>query len=132
MANDVGEFAYAEAMTTRVDHHTEAATELLAEAHEWLADGDFLQASEKGWAAVERMAKATAEARGWPHASPGDLYHVIGRLADETSDKQLRTLFSSANALHQNSYEGWFTANFVAGGLRDAGEITRRLSVVIG
>ena len=119
-------------MTTRVDHHTEAATELLAKAHECLAADDLLQASKKGWDAVEQAVKAAAEARGWPHASPGDLYHVIGRLADETSDKQMQTLFSSANALHQNSYEGWFTANFVAGGLRDAGEITRRLSVVIG
>ena len=119
-------------MTTRVNHHTEAATEFLANAHEYLAAGDLLQASEKGWNAVERMVKAAAEARGWPHASRGDLYLAIGRLADETSDKQLRTLFSSANALDQNSYEGWFTDNFVAGGLKDAEEITRRLSAVIG
>ena len=118
-------------MTTRVDHHTEAATELLAEAHECLAGGDLLQASKKGWDAVERMVNAAADARAWPHASRGDLYRAIGRLADETSDKQLRTLFSSANALDQNSYEGWFTANFVAGGLKDAEEITRRLSAVI-
>ena len=119
-------------MTTRVNHHTEAATELLAKAHEYLAAGDPLRASGKGWDAVERMVKAAAEVRGWPHASRGDLYLAIDHLADETSDERLRNLFSSANALDQNSYEGWFTVNFVAGGLRDAEEITRRLSAVIG
>ena len=119
-------------MTTRVDHHTEAATELLAEAHEWLADGDFLQASEKGWAAVERVAKAAAEARGWPYASRGDLYRAIDHLADETSDERLQRLFRSANALHQNVYEGWFTAEFVADSLKDVDKIIRRLSAALG
>ena len=124
-------FAYAGTMTTRVDHHTEAATELLARAHTYLADGDLLQASEKGWDAVERMVKAAAESRGWRHASPSDLYQVISRLADETSDEQLQRLFRSANALHQNAYEGWFTTDFVADSLKDVEEITRRLSAAL-
>ena len=119
-------------MTTRVDHHTEAATESLAKAHQYLAAGDLLQASEEGWNAVERMVKAAAEARGWPHTSRGDLYLAIDHLADETSDERLQRLFLSANALDQNSYEGWMTADFVAGGLKDAEEIARRLSAVIG
>ena len=118
-------------MTTRVDHHTEAATELLAKAHEHLAAGDLQQASEKGWDAVERMVKAAAEARGWRHESRGDLYVAIDHLADETSDKQLRTLFSSANALDQNAYEGWFPVDFVADSLKDVEEITKRLSAAI-
>ena len=118
-------------MTTRVNHHTEAATELLAKAHECLAADDLLQASAKGWNAVERMVKAAAEARGWRHESRGDLYCAIDWLADETSDGRLQRLFLSVNALDQNSYEGWMTADSVAGGLKDAAEITRRLSAVI-
>ena len=118
-------------MTTRVNHHTEAATELLAEAHECLADGDLLQASKKGWDAVERMVKAAAEARGWRHESRGDLYLAIDHLADETSDGRLRNLFSSANTLDQNSYEGWFPADFVDDSLKDVEEITKRLSAAI-
>lgn len=124
-------FAYAGAMTTRVDHHAEAATELLAKAHTYLAEGDLRQASKKGWDAVERMVEAIAEDRGWRHASPGDLYQVISRLADETSDERLQRLFRSANALHQNVYEGWFTAEFVADSLKDVEEITRRLSAAL-
>lgn len=118
-------------MTTR-DHHTEGATELLAKAHECLADSDLLLASKRGWDAVERMVEAVAEGRGWRHACPGDLYQVISRLADETSDEQLQRLFRSANALHQNAYEGWFTTDFVADSLKDVEEITRRLSAALG
>ena len=118
-------------MTTRVEHRIEAATEFLAQAHACLANGDLRQASKRGWDAVERMVDAVAEERGWPHESPGDLYRVISRLANETSDKQLRTLFSSANALHWNASEGWFTTAFVVGGLKDAEEITKRLSAAL-
>ena len=118
-------------MTTRVDHHTETATEFLAQAHACLANDDLLRASKQGWDAVERMVEAVAEERGWRHASPDDLYRVIGRLADETSDEQLRGLFRSANALHWNAYEGWFTTTFVVGGLKDVEEITKRLSAAL-
>ena len=118
-------------MTTRVDHHTETATEFLARAHACLAEGDLLQASKQGWNAVERMVEAVAEERGWRHASPDDLYRVISCLANETSDEQLRRLFRSVNALHWNADEGWFTTAFVAGGLKDAEEITKRLSAAL-
>ena len=118
-------------MTTRVDYHTETATEFLAKAHTYLAEGDRLQASEKGWGATAHMVKAVAEDRGWRHASHRDLYQVIGRLVEETSDEQLRILFRSASALHQNFYEGRMDDGDVADGLADVEEIVRRLSAVI-
>lgn len=118
-------------MTTHVDYRTEAATEFLAQAHACLANGDLLQASKQGWNAVQRMVEAVAEERGWGYASPNDLYLAIDLLADETSDEQLRGLFSSADALHWNAYEGWFTTAFVVGGLKDAEEITKRLSAAL-
>ena len=119
-------------MTTRIDHHTEAATEFLVQAHACLAEGDLLKASKQGWNAVERMVEAVAGNRGWRNATPGDLYLAIDLLADETSDEELGGLFRSANALHWNAYEGWFTPAFVAGGLKDAEEITKRLSAALG
>lgn len=118
-------------MTTRVDYHTETATEFLSKAHIYLAEGDLLQASEKGWGATAHMVKAVAEDRGWRHSSHRDLYQVIGRLAEETSDEQLRILFRSASALHQNFYEGRMTAASIADGLLEVEEITRRLSAVL-
>ena len=132
VAADFGVLAYAGPMTTHVDYHTETATEFLAKAHTCLAEGDLQQASKQGWCAVERMVKAVAEERGWPHESPDDLYRVISRLAGETSDKQLGRLFRSADALHWNAYEGWFTTAFVGGGLKDVEEITKRLSAALG
>ena len=77
------------------------------------------------------MVKAVAEDRGWRHASHRDLYGAIGRLAEETSDEQLRILFRSASALHQNFYEGRMDADTVADNLKNVEEITRRLSAMI-
>lgn len=118
-------------MTTRVDYHTETATEFFTKAHTYLAEGDLLQASEKGWGATSRIVKAVAEDRGWRHASHRDLYQTIDRVAEETSDEQLPVLFQSANALHQNFYEGWMTANAVAIGLKQVEELIKRLSAAL-
>ncbi len=118
-------------MTTRVDYHTETATEFLAKAHTYLAEGDLLQASEKGWGATAHMVKAVAEDRGWRHSSHRDLYRVIDRLAEEASNERLPHLFRSAGALHQNFYEGRMTAASVTHNLKNVEEITRWLSAVI-
>lgn len=118
-------------MLTRVDYHTETATEFLAKAHTYLAEDDLLQASEKGWGATAHMVKAVAEERGWRHSSHRDLYQVIGRLVEETSDERLRILFRSASALHRNFYEGRMDADTVADNLRNVEEITQRLSAMI-
>ena len=118
-------------MTTRAEYHAETASEFLSKAHAYLADGDLLQASEKGWDATARMVKAVAETRGWRHSAHGDLYRVVNRLADELSDQQLRLLFRSASALHQNFYEGLMPEEFVADSLKDVEEITSRLREVL-
>ena len=118
-------------MTTRADYHTETPSEFLTRAHAYLADGDLLHASEKGWGATARMVKAVAETRGWRHSSHGDLYRAIDDLADELSDQRLQNLFRSASALHQNFYEGYMPEATVADALKDVEEITSRLSTVL-
>ncbi len=118
-------------MTTRTEYHTETASEFLTRAHAYLADGDLLQASEKGWGATARMVKAVAETRGWRHTAHGDLYRAIDDLADELSDQRLQNLFRSASALHQNFYEGYMPEATVADALKDVEEITSRLSTVL-
>ena len=118
-------------MTTRAEYHIDTASEFLSKAHSYLAEGDLLQASEKGWGATARMVKAVAETRGWRHSSHGDLYRAIDRLADELSDERLGLLFRSASALHQNFYEGYMPEATVTESLKDVEEITRRLSEVL-
>ena len=118
-------------MTTRTEYHTDTATEFLSKAHVYLADGDLLQASEKGWGATARMVKAVAETRGWRHSTHGDLYRIIDRLANELGDERLQNLFRSASALHQNFYEGWMFEAGVADALKDVEEITAQLREVL-
>ena len=118
-------------MTTRANSHTDTASEFLTKARAHLAEGDLLQASEKGWGAASQLVKAVAEARGWRHSTHGDLYRAVDRLADELPGQRLRLLFRSASALHQNFYEGDMPAVTVADGLDDMDEIVGRLEAVI-
>ena len=118
-------------MTTRADYHTDTADEFLTRARAYLADGDLLQASEKGWGAAARMVKAVAETRGWRHNSHGDLYRVVNRLANELEDEQLRSLFNTANSLHENFYEGPMPEEFIADALDEVEEFSGRLKAII-
>ena len=114
-------------MTTRTEYHTTTGRRFMAKARDYLADGDLLQASEKGWGAAAQTVKAVAEARGWSHDGHRQLYTAIDRLADATDDRRLRILFRSTNSLHQNFYEGWMTRDAVEDGLRDVEELVNKL-----
>ena len=118
-------------MTARSDYHTDTASEFLAKSHTYLAEGDLLQASEKGWGAAARMVKAVAETRGWRHRTHGDLHRTVHRLADLSADAELQRLFLPASALHQNFYEGDMPEVGVADGIDDVEEIVGRLQAVI-
>ena len=100
---------------------------LLAQGRRELAEGDTRQASEKGWGAAAQMVKAVAERRGWAHQSHAALYRVVGRLADETGDEEIRRLFDVAGNLHVNFYENWNTARNVTAGLNDVERLLDRL-----
>ena len=95
------------------------------------SENDLRQASGKGWETAERMVKAVADARGWPHSSRHDLYCAVGCLAKEMPDAQIRTLFSSANALDQNFHEGWMTEDAVKQALAEVEEFAGRLADLI-
>ena len=100
-------------MTTRTDHHTETATELLVQAQACLADGDLLQASEKGWETAAQMVKAVAEARGWDHGGRRELHQAVEWLVVETGQPELRSHFSAANTLRANFYDDFLEAEDV-------------------
>ena len=111
--------------------YQEAARQLLAQGFDELAQGDSRQASEKGWGATAQMIKAVASHRGWKHDSHAALYRVIGRLVNETGDDAIRGLFSTANALHQNFYENWGDAEYVAGGMADVRRLLGKLEPLL-
>ncbi len=100
-------------MTPRTDYHSETAGEFLVKARVYLAEGDLLQASEKGWGAAAQMVKAVAEARGWGHQGHQQLYDAVDRLVAEAGRHELRDRFNAASELYINFYEGSLSAEAV-------------------
>ena len=97
-----------------VAFHTDTSRRMIRQAAAYLAKGDGLQASDKGWSAAAHAVKAIAEARGWRHADIADLFKVALRLADEMEQPDLFVLFNTAIALHTNFYEDWFDDEVIA------------------
>ena len=114
-------------MVTRTEYHSETAAEFLARAHVYLAADDLLQASEKGWGAAARAVKAVAESRGWNHSGHRQLHQAVDRLVRETGDIELRNLFSAANTLHSNFYDGFLPAQAIGETLEGVERFVERL-----
>ncbi len=104
----------------------------MAQATKELAEGDLRQASEKGWGAAAQMVKAVAEQRGWEHQNHARLFGVVERLAEETDDSDLSTLFHVASSLHVNFYENWLPNGMIATGLRDIERFLDRMERLLG
>ena len=94
-------------MTTKMRYYNATGREFLTKAHAYLAEDDLLQASEKGWGAAAQMVKSVAEAGGWPHNGHHELWRAVNLIVDQTGDRDIRTAFAAAAALHTNFYEGW-------------------------
>ena len=104
--------------------------DFLERAQAYLAEGDLLQASEKGWGAAAQMVKAVAEARGWRHQDHRSLYDTVNRLASEAGDINISTGFNAAGALHTNFYEGWLPRETVEFCLTQVAELVDKLEAL--
>jgi hypothetical protein len=114
-------------MVSLADEHARTSRELWAKAQEALAQGDLLQASEKGWGAAAHIIKGIAHRKGWRHDGHRELYHAVDRLAQEMDDRQIRVLFNSASALHSNFYENWMPKEMIEDSLVQVGEFLEKL-----
>ena len=112
-------------MTTR--KYQQASEHFLAQAGQELAAGDLPQASEKGWGAAAQILKAIAEQRGWEHTRHRHYLRITSRLRAETGDGDVRRLFNTASALHENFYENEMMAQDVADGLDDVKALIDKL-----
>ena len=99
----------------------------IEQAEEEFQKGDLGQASNKAWGAAALTLKSIAERRGWNHNRHGLLYDISGQMADELGRPELRIMFRSANAMHQNYYEDWMAADEVQDGIEIAKEYLRVL-----
>jgi len=79
----------------------------LRDADRLLADGDYVQASEKYWGAMAEIVKAIAALRGWKHFSHRELREAVSLLREETGDADVIRLFSIGESLHANFYENF-------------------------
>ena len=116
-------------MTTGTEYRS-AAVHLLEQARQELDRGDVRQASEKGWGAAAQAVKALAEDRGWQHKSHAALFNAVSRLARESGNDDLKSLFHVANSLHSNFYENTQNVEMVEMGLSDVGRFVGLLAEV--
>ena len=114
-------------MTSQAQEHTLTSREFFLKAEEALAQGDLLQASEKGWGAAAHMVEAVAEGRAWEHSGHRELYQVVNRLAREIEDSEIRIHFDSASALHSNFYEGWMPKEMIESSLEQVRRFLEKL-----
>ena len=74
----------------------------LERSHQYLAEDDLHQASEKGWGAAAWMAKAAATAKGWQYDRHEHFTEVLYQARQLTGDNRLTALRRTANELHGN------------------------------
>jgi uncharacterized protein (UPF0332 family) len=103
----------------KVELHLKLAEKFLREAEGFLAKGNYVQASEKGWVAASQMVKAVAAKEGRELRSHASLWEYVDELAEKLHDGELRRMWWAANNLHQNFYENWMTPRDVKYAIED-------------
>ena len=96
------------------NRHTGLSRRLMEQAnYELDTMSDRVQASDKASGAVAQAVQAIAEDRNWRHHSHNLRRDIVGLLADEFQQPQIRYLQAIADQLHNNYYENWLGENLV-------------------
>ena len=118
-------------VTATSGRYVDMSDRFLRRAREHLAEGDLVQASEKGWGAAAVLVKACAEARGLEHDKHRHLWWTVNRLFDETGDREMRVLFSNAETLHGNFYEDYLDESTIGDFLIQVDQLVEKLLPLI-
>ena len=116
---------------TPAERYARRSRHYLTKAHRELAQGDLLQAAEKGWGAASQILKAMAERRRWPHSQHASLYRVVDRIVQETGDDLIIYQFAVANELHVNFYEERMSASMVTDRLKRITAFVERVEALL-
>ena len=111
----------------KVELHMKLCEKYLKEAEDFLAKGDYVQASEKAWGAAAQMVKALAAREGVELRSHGELHREVIKVAKEVGDDGIRLLWQSAISLHQNFYENWLPPEMVEKNIEDVEKFVDKL-----
>ena len=103
----------------------------LRDGEKLLAEGDYVQASEKYWGAVAQMIKMVAASRGLRHSSHPALREVIQTVYRDTEDGEFVSLMRSAERLHVNFYENDLDPETVLLHSKEALELVSKLRTLV-
>lgn len=112
---------------TRAEIHLKLSEKYMKEAEDLISRRDYVQASEKAWGAAAQMVKALAAKEGRILRSHGELWAYVDEFAEKLGDVELRRLWRTANALHQNFYENWMPPRDVEYALKDVEVLVEKL-----
>jgi uncharacterized protein (UPF0332 family) len=115
----------------KVEMYVKLSEKYLGEADDFLAKGNYVQASEKLWGSAALMVKAVAASRGITISSHGELFSFVRKLGEEEGEPELRRLFSVASTLHQNFYENWLNEDVVKEYSEDVKQLIAKLKKLI-
>ena len=115
----------------KVEEHLRISRHFLRQAQEEFAQGDRLQASEKGWGAAAHAVKAVAQHRGWQHDEHRYLFEAIDKIYSETGDREVLVLFQIASSLRTNFIEDWQTDNQVQDGIERVKVLLKKLEPLL-
>lgn len=100
------------------------------QAQQEFDNGDRLQASEKAWGAAAHAIKAVAASRGWNHNAHRLLFDIVDQISRDMESPALRSLFQTANSLHQNFYENWQPDGLVQDGINEVKQLVDLLDEI--
>lgn len=112
---------------TRAEIYRTLSEKYLREAEELLAKKDYVQASEKAWGAASLIVKSSASRKGLDIRSHAELHRFVSKLSAEREEEEIRRLWQSATALHQNFYENWLPDEMVIGNVKDVKELIEKV-----
>uniref|UniRef100_A0A7C5XGL0 HEPN domain-containing protein n=1 Tax=Ignisphaera aggregans TaxID=334771 RepID=A0A7C5XGL0_9CREN len=115
----------------KVELHLKLCEKYLREAEDFLSRKDYVQASEKGWGAATQIVKALAAKEGRELRSHGELHKEVIRIVKETGDDEIRLLWQSAIALHQNFYENRLPLEMVEKNIGDIKKLVEKLKKLL-
>lgn len=113
-------------MPQKSDGYIKGSQELIGQARDEFAQGDFRQASEKAWGAAAQGVKALAAERNWNHDTHSLLFDVVGQVNDERRGRLLG-MFAAAHQLHINFYEDWLEPANVQEGIDTVAVFLQRM-----
>jgi len=114
-------------LVERVEHYLGLAQKYLKESEAFLAEKDYVQASEKLWGAAAEVVKTVAAKRGVELRTHRELWQFVAHLHAELKDPEISRLFLQANCLHQNFYEGVLPPEAVMAGAEAVKQLIARL-----